>query len=99
MMTDYIEKNSVIELIDDAICNCKWHVAECTINTDDRDLKTLREKVKAMPAEDVVKIVRCKDCVHKVENDDGLICGNISMGEYGEYVDDNHFFSDGERRS
>lgn len=41
-MTDYIEKNSVIELIDDAIRNCKWHVAECTINTDDRDLKTLR---------------------------------------------------------
>lgn len=31
-MTDYIEKNSVIELIDDAIRNCKWHVAECTIN-------------------------------------------------------------------
>lgn len=46
---------------------------------------------------DAVIVVRCKDCVHKVENDDGLICGNISMGEYGEYVDDNHFCSDGER--
>lgn len=64
-MTDYIEKNSVIELIDDAIRNCKWHVAECTINTDDRDLKTLREKVKAIPAADVVEVVRCKDCRHK----------------------------------
>lgn len=59
-MTDYIEKNSVIELIDDAIRNCKWHVAECTINTDDRDLKTLREKVKAIPAADVAPVVHAR---------------------------------------
>lgn len=66
-MTDYIEKNSVIELIDDAIRNCKWHVAECTINTDDRDLKTLREKVKAIPAADVVEVVHA-EWVHIIEN-------------------------------
>lgn len=52
-------------------------------------------EIDAIPPADVVKVVRCKDCVHKVENDDGLICGNVSMGEYGEYVDDDHFCSDG----
>ena len=59
-MTDYIEKNSVIEPTDDAIRHCKWHVAECTINTDDRDLKTLREKVKAIPAADVAPVVHAE---------------------------------------
>lgn len=102
-MTDYIEKNSVIELIDDAIRNCKWHVAECTINTDDRDLKTLREKVKAIPAADVVEVVRCKDCA-----DFRPWGGQSKLGDCMVYVCDGEnpftmeetdFCSDGEQRS
>lgn len=47
---------------------------------------------------DVVEVVRCKDCVHKVIDNFGLVCSNGCTGEYGEYVGDNHFCSDGERR-
>ena len=69
MMIEYIERNSVIDLIDNAIRNCKWYVAECTIDEDDGNLRDLREKVKAIPAADVVEVVRCKDCKHKMTDE------------------------------
>lgn len=102
-MTDYIEKNSVIELIDDAIRNCKWHVAECTINTDDRDLKTLREKVKAIPAADVVEVVQCKDCEYFRPWADHPKFGDCMVYvcdlEDPFTMEETDFCSDGERRS
>ena len=49
--------------------------------------------IKAIPAADVVPVVRCKDCLYGSEN--GFICGNV----HGlQYAFPNAFCSNGTKR-
>ena len=67
-MTEYIRKQAVLNLIDEFQYNHEsntWGVTKDGVIVLKPDtLDKLHETVKTMPAEDVVKIVRCKDCKH-----------------------------------
>lgn len=53
----------------------------------------IEAKIDAIPAADVVHIVRCKDCLYGSEN--GFICGNV----HGlQYAFPNSFCSKGTKR-
>lgn len=53
----------------------------------------IEAKIDAIPAADVVSVVRCKDCLYGSEN--GFICGNV----HGlQYAFPNAFCSNGTKR-
>lgn len=74
-MPEYVDKNVVVNLVNEAIKNCKWHVAECTIDADDADLKALRDKVMKIPPDDVAPVVHAR----WVHEDVDWVCSNCGM--------------------
>lgn len=68
-MAEHIRKQAVLNLIDEFQYNHEtntWGVTKDGVVVLKPDtLDKLHEAVKAMPAEDVVKIVRCEDCVYR----------------------------------
>lgn len=68
-MAEYIRKQAVLNLIDEFQYNHEsntWGVTKDGVVVLKPDtLDKLHEAVNAMPAEDVVKIVRCKDCIYR----------------------------------
>lgn len=66
-MDEYIRKQAVLNLIDEFQYNHEsntWGVTKDGVIVLKPDtLDKLHEAVKAMPADDAVEVVRCKDCV------------------------------------
>lgn len=87
-MAERIRKQAVLNLIDEFQYNHEsntWGVTKDGVVVLKPDtLDRLHEAVKAMPAEDVVKIVRCKDCA-----------GKKACDVWGIYLDDDDFCSHG----
>mgnify|MGYP004505899979 CR=1 FL=1 len=87
-MPEYIHKQAVLNLIDEFEYNSKantWGVTKDGVVVLKPDtLDKLHEAVKAMPAEDVVKIVRCQDCA-----------GKKACDLWGIYLDDDDFCNHG----
>ena len=55
------------------------------------------EKIKAIPADDVAPVVRCKDCKYWQDNNDGYPHEECRWG-HGETPDADDFCSYGERK-
>lgn len=76
-MAEHIRKQAILNLIDEFQFNHEtntWGVTKDGVVVLKPDtLDKLHEAVKAMPAEDVVKIVRCKDCKNLYPDDTGKL--------------------------
>lgn len=85
-MSEYIEREAAI----DTLCR---HI----IPNRSRYIK----EIEAIPAADVVEVVRCKDCKHAIQRSEEqiahgcspLFCDNFIFGAYPEF-----FCMDGERK-
>ena len=53
------------------------------------------EKVLALPSIDAVPVVRCKDCKHHEDEENGMV---YCKREIGGWVDEDWFCADGERK-
>ena len=87
-MAEYIKKKDVIEL-------CEYMA---DINFD--AYSVIRQNIIYMPVADVVKVVRCKDCKHRIDDED-FQCGHICLkrrANGGRFCEDNDFCSYGERK-
>lgn len=92
-MAEYIERKALIKDIEKRrlIFKNDISVAEALSVQG----KTIREAIEEMPAEDVVKVVRCKDCKmsRETEYENCLFCM-----QFADTVDSQAFCSYGERR-
>lgn len=86
-MADYINREYLIK----TLTNNADYRAECgyerAINLD-----SLIKYIKGLPTEDVVPVVRCKNCIYA--NDYGTIC----RYGVGRQVEPEHYCSYGERK-
>ena len=66
MVEEYVNKKSLVK-----------HIEHCfgEISTP-----FVVKEIKDFPAADVVEVVRCKDCVHKVELHGRVMCGRTARG-------------------
>ena len=81
-MADYIKREDALAIVEK---NQYCFVNESTIDKD----------LRALPAADVVEVVRCKDCVHRVTDEDTCIRWCIANGGIR---DDDFFCADGKRK-
>lgn len=94
-MSDYIERQAVIDAIHCDITITGRQNAELVAST----IGAFVDRVKAMPAADVVQVVRCKDCKHfyfadnRIPQEQRYVC-EIS----GEIWKPDSFCSYGERK-
>lgn len=105
-MTEHIRKQAVLNLIDEFQYNHEsntWGVTKDGVVVLKPDtLDKLHEAVNAMPAEDVVKIVRCKDCKDfrpwggQSKLGDCMVC--VCDGENPFTMEETDFCSDGDRK-
>ena len=105
-MTEHIRKQAVLNLIDEFQYNHEsntWGVTKDGVVVLKPDtLDKLHEAVNAMPAEDVVEIVRCKDCKDfrpwggQSKLGDCMVC--VCDGENPFTMEETDFCSDGDRR-
>jgi hypothetical protein len=90
-MATYINVDSYIKYLEKNICSkCNNNCGACWLDS----AKTIAE---AMPAEDVVNVVRCRDCRHFTK---GMAVGICYRAQDKPLipVTYNHFCSYGERR-
>ena len=105
-MAEYIEREALKKQMN-ATCR------NCDARFDEREcgrcgMEWAKEIVRAIPAADVAPVVRCKDCVHRVElfkpeveNGGGVCMKLYDTGEIAGYkcrVKADDFCSYGERR-
>ena len=105
-MTEHIRKQAVLNLIDEFQYNHEsntWGVTKDGVVVLKPDtLDKLHEAVNAMPAEDVVEIVRCKDCKDfrpwggQSKLGDCMVC--VCDGENPFTMEETDFCSDGDRK-
>ena len=89
MAKEYIERSTLD----------KWLHETMSVQTTVRGMAFVQmfwEKVRSVPAADVVEVVRCKDCKHSADATDGgnYLCNRKMLG----LVRPNDFCSFGERR-
>lgn len=87
-MTEYIELKAAVDL---AMQYCPDDDGACS--KADRDIRELLDELEALPAADVVPVVRCKECKFR-ENDD--FC--TGRGFPYQLVPDDGFCDKGERK-
>ena len=101
-MSDYIERQAAIDALDEQIALCDKALKSFGISMKDEyavkveraSLVAYKEQFEAMPsAENVVPVVRCKDCKFR-ENDD--FC--TGRGFPYQLVSDDGFCDKGERK-
>ena len=84
-MAEYIKRDTVLQYLD------------CVAAADEMAMNITKAVVKRIPAEDVVEVVRCKDCKH--ENVHHAISDKCTWCDYwGIDPDFDDFCSYGERR-
>lgn len=88
-MAEYIERTAVFEQFDNADAD--------VCETDDFGgvdygfgMKNIKELINAIPAADVVEVVRCKDCYQSVVIGDVLYCTY-----WGKDTDENGYCHEG----
>ena len=100
-MTDHISRQAAIETLDEQIALCDKALTSFEISMKDEyavkveraSLAAYKEQLEAIPAADVVPVVRCKDCKFR-ENDD--FC--TGRGFPYQLVPDDGFCDKGERK-
>lgn len=95
-MAEYINRELLMEAVQAMLDLCK----KLDFETSRNAYEAMLMMVKTVPAADVMKVVRCEDCVSSGGNRFGeLICQNQLCPCYGREVD--HAFSCiyGERRA
>ena len=71
-MDDYISRQVAIEMLDEQIALCDKALNsfgismkdEYAVKVEKASLAAYKEQLEAIPAADVVPVVRCKDCKH-----------------------------------
>ena len=92
----YIERESALKIIDNY---AKTVTADGKVVVD-----AVRDIVAIItPTAHVVEVVRCKDCVHKVDSKNRVMCNRNAQIMFGEWcgltaTDNDHYCSYGERR-
>ena len=90
---DYVKLEDVLKLF----CGtCLWE-NDCFGNNEDEPCERYKV-ISSIPIQDVVEVVRCKDCTHsklREITDEGH---TVRVCENWGYVDDTHFCNDGKRR-
>lgn len=104
-MTDYIKREDDyiyrLDALEAAARYCADDDGSCS--NPNADLRELLDDIEAIPAADVVEVVRCKDCMHSCEwhnkrtGESGRVCELASEPDLCE-VDDDHFCAYGERK-
>ena len=94
-MAEYIDKNKTIEFVKQRMISTNHGVDNAIY---DIATKHALDWVSVMHTEDVVSVVRCKDCYYY--NKEKYICTNTSCIKsfYGCRVDEKHYCSYGERK-
>ena len=97
---EYIEREALLKKLDSDLA--RWADSAAEYKEDKSGLHAMQEAILyviAAPAADVVEVVRCKDCIHFLN--DTAYCRNNGNRycEYDEVMhDDEHFCSYGERK-
>ena len=101
-MSDYISRETLIGKVEKHYCApCKGQGGDlggdwcrsCVINS-------VLEKVRGIPAADVVEVVRCRDCKHSYRIDgakEEYDCAKISA--FAKFFPGDHFCGYGERKT
>lgn len=99
-MREYIEKSTVLKMIDDFV---KDNRACGFPDIDIFDIEMMKKMIDKIPAADVTSIIRCKDCKHfnlherKCESNE-VHCDNEGGADYSIYFDVDDFCCFGERK-
>lgn len=95
-MPEYIEREAIIKSIVDeqAENHVGWGNAGYEIGYHN-GLTMAKSIVLTAPAADVVAVVRCKDCIHRLR---GGYCKTVTDARATKPVNDNFFCGYGERR-
>ena len=99
-MSEYIKRDDALDLLREPITmSMCLSVDECMSKRWQREIDCAL--IKAIPAADVVEVVRCKDCKYRVDDWAGCgpCCGNLNAGMTASVeLKDDDFCSYGERR-
>ena len=87
-MAEYIEREAAIAVIH------KW--LSDIFGIDEVECTVLNKRLNAIPAADVVPVVRCRDCKHRDPEDKKCDCGGLEHAHMFPVADD-WFCADGER--
>ena len=85
-MKEYIEREAAIKAIENDCLELVYYTKEDAIQC-----------VKAIPAADVVEVVRCENCIRRGTEDCAMYYG-CECGEQHTWETDNDFCSWGERK-
>ena len=92
-MAEYIERDAALE-----ICETEYRDRLRILDyCGDTVAWNIGGEIKALPAADVVPVVRCEDCKYWQDNNDGYPHEECRWGN-GETPDGNDFCSHGERK-
>ena len=97
MAKEHIEREAVVKELEEHLSYESPSFTKEQNECIDTGLKIARRIVKALPAADVVEVVRCKDCVY-FEEDYVYAEGFVLCPAIGMEVTDMDFCSYGERR-
>ena len=93
-MDEYIKRDDVLRYISKGLTNP---------NEKERfgwEAIVIMGEIQFMPAVDVAEVIRCKDCKHRIDDED-FMCKHYCLkrpSNGGRFCEDNDFCSYGERR-
>lgn len=85
MMGEYVSRTAALQAVGD-------------IHPLDYNGQGIVERIKAIPAADVVEVVRCKDCVHRDPEDHKCDCGGQERQGCPLPVRGSYFCAHGKRK-
>ena len=95
-MTEYIERNQARDVVA-GLATMRFELSNA-YRVYIEALKNVDAEVMKIPAADVVKVVRCKDCRHRDPEDKKCDCGGTERQGCRFPVDDDYFCAYGERK-
>lgn len=101
MAKEYIEREAVVKELQEELDYESLRYTKEQNKHIDIGLGIALRTVKRLPAADVVEVVRCKECKHRVNgwSDGKPCCGNLHAGMTASVeLKDDDFCSYGERR-
>ena len=84
-MAEYIEREDIEYPY---MSMSMWGINSATCKAYNEGVKAVEDAISAMPAADVVEVVRCKDCVHHTEdiiNEDIVWCEISGLAHLRDY--------------
>ena len=100
----YIDRDLLLQDISESVV---FTVRDSATSPELRGARKIIDRIKSAPTADVVEVVRCKDCTHKIITSSGrVMCKRnaIKMEAVAEWygltaTNNNHYCSCGERKN